>query len=65
MTGPLVELLDGRLLVKPAICDLADELDITETPETDKLYDVAIVGAGGQVWPPRSMPPLRVVDHCG
>ncbi len=46
MTAPLVELLDGRLLVTPAICDLADELGITETPETDKLYDVAIVGAG-------------------
>ena len=46
MTAPLVELLDGRVLVSPAICDLADELGITETPETDKLYDVAIVGAG-------------------
>ena len=46
VTAPLVELLDGRLLVRPAISDLADELGITETPETDKLYDVAIVGAG-------------------
>ena len=46
MTAPVVELLDGRLLVRPAICDLADELGITETPERDKLYDVAIVGAG-------------------
>jgi thioredoxin reductase (NADPH) len=46
MTAPMVELLDGRLLVRPAICLLADELGITETPETDKLYDVAIVGAG-------------------
>jgi thioredoxin reductase (NADPH) len=45
-TSPLVELLDGRLLLNPAICELADELGITETPETDKLYDVAIVGAG-------------------
>jgi thioredoxin reductase (NADPH) len=45
-TSPLVELLDGRLLVNPAICELADELGITETPETDELYDVAIVGAG-------------------
>jgi thioredoxin reductase (NADPH) len=45
-TAPMVELLDGRLLVRPAICDLADELGITETPEADKLYDVAIVGAG-------------------
>ena len=45
-TSPLVELLDGRLLANPTICELADELGITETPETDKLYDVAIVGAG-------------------
>ena len=44
--APQVELLDGRVLVEPAICDLADELGITEIPETDKLYDVAIVGAG-------------------
>ena len=45
-TAPRVELLDGRLLVNPALCDLADELGITEVPETGKLYDVAIVGAG-------------------
>jgi thioredoxin reductase (NADPH) len=45
-TGPLVELLDGRLLMQPAICDLADELGITEIPDPHTLYDVAIVGAG-------------------
>lgn len=44
--APQVVLLDGRILVKPAIYDLADELGITEIPETGKLYDVAIVGAG-------------------
>ena len=31
ITAPSVELLDGRLLVEPALCDLADELGITET----------------------------------
>jgi thioredoxin reductase (NADPH) len=43
---PEVELLDGRLLVRPAICDLADELGITEVPEPHTNYDVAVVGAG-------------------
>lgn len=46
MELPQVELLDGRLLVRPAICDLADELGITEVPDANKVYDVAIVGAG-------------------
>ena len=43
---PEVELLDGRVLVRPAICDLADELGITEIPEPHTIYDVAVVGAG-------------------
>jgi thioredoxin reductase (NADPH) len=43
---PEVELLNGRVLVRPAICDLADELGITELPEPHTIYDVAIVGAG-------------------
>jgi thioredoxin reductase (NADPH) len=43
---PEIELLDGRVLVQPAICDLADVLGITETPEPHTIYDVAIVGAG-------------------
>ncbi len=43
---PEVELLDGRVLVRPAICDLADELGITEFPEPHMIYDVAVVGAG-------------------
>jgi thioredoxin reductase (NADPH) len=46
MKPPEVELLDGRVLVRPAICDLADELGITEPPEPHTIYDVAIVGAG-------------------
>ena len=44
--APEVELLDGRVLVRPAISDLADELGITEAPEADRTYDVVIVGAG-------------------
>jgi thioredoxin reductase (NADPH) len=43
---PEVELLDGRVLVRPAICDLADELGITEVPEPHTIYDIAVVGAG-------------------
>jgi thioredoxin reductase (NADPH) len=43
---PEVELLDGRVLVRPGICDLADELGITEVPEPHTIYDVAVVGAG-------------------
>lgn len=43
---PEVELLDGRALVQPGICDLADELGITEIPEPHTIYDVAVVGAG-------------------
>ena len=46
MKMPEVELLDGRVLVQPAICDLADELGITEVPEHHTIYDVAVVGAG-------------------
>ncbi len=45
-TMPQVELLDGRVLVRPTICDLADELGITECPEPHTIYDVAVVGAG-------------------
>jgi thioredoxin reductase (NADPH) len=43
---PEVELLDGRVLVRPTICDLADELGITECPEPHTIYDVAVIGAG-------------------
>ena len=46
MDMPEVELLDGRVLVRPAICDLADELGITEVPEPHTIYDVAVIGAG-------------------
>ncbi len=43
---PEVELLNGLVLVRPTICDLADELGITERPEPHTIYDVAVVGAG-------------------
>jgi thioredoxin reductase (NADPH) len=43
---PEVQLLDGRVLVRPDVCDLADELGITEFPEPHTIYDVAVVGAG-------------------
>ena len=43
---PVVELLDGRVLVRPTITELADELGITEPPEPHMIYDVAVVGAG-------------------
>jgi thioredoxin reductase (NADPH) len=43
---PAVVLLDGRILVRPSITDLADELGITELPDPHTIYDVAVVGAG-------------------
>ena len=43
---PTIELLDGRVLVRPTISELADELGITEPPEPHTVYDVAVVGAG-------------------
>jgi thioredoxin reductase (NADPH) len=43
---PEVELLNGRILVRPTLCNLADELGITESPEPHTIYDVAVVGAG-------------------
>jgi len=43
---PAVILSDGRLMSRPAIRELADELGITELPDPEKLYDVAVVGAG-------------------
>jgi len=43
---PSVVLSDGRILVRPTIMDLADELGITELPDPETIYDVAVVGAG-------------------
>jgi thioredoxin reductase (NADPH) len=41
-----VVLTDGRTLHRPTITELADELGITELPDPDMIYDVAVVGAG-------------------
>lgn len=43
---PGVRLPDGRLLRRPEVPELADELGITELPHPDVIYDVAVVGAG-------------------
>ncbi|MGA7524651.1 MAG: FAD-dependent oxidoreductase [Acidobacteriaceae bacterium] len=43
---PAVTLSDGRVLSRPAITELADELGITELPDSEMTYDVAVVGAG-------------------
>jgi thioredoxin reductase (NADPH) len=45
-TLPSVVLTDGRTLHRPTITQLADELGITELPDPDMIYDVAVVGAG-------------------
>ncbi|HEY1581303.1 MAG TPA: FAD-dependent oxidoreductase [Terracidiphilus sp.] len=43
---PAVRLSDGRVLHQPTIPELADELGITELPDPELIYDVAVVGAG-------------------
>lgn len=43
---PSVTLSDGRILARPTITQLADELGITELPDSEMTYDVAVVGAG-------------------
>jgi thioredoxin reductase (NADPH) len=43
---PAVQLSDGRVLRQPTIPELADELGITELPDPELIYDVAVVGAG-------------------
>jgi thioredoxin reductase (NADPH) len=37
---------DGRVLARPSITALADELGITELPDSEMVYDVTVVGAG-------------------
>ncbi len=47
ITGfPAVVLMDGRVLQKPTIARLADELGITEAIDETVLHDVVVVGAG-------------------
>ena len=43
---PAVTLSDGRVMWRPLIPELADELGITELPDPDLVCDVAVVGAG-------------------
>ena len=43
---PAVLLSDGRVLHRPTVPEIADELGITELPDADQIYDVAVVGAG-------------------
>src|SRR3984885_9495308 len=43
---PAVVLSDGRVMRRPTIPELADELGITELPDPEMIYDVAVVGAG-------------------
>jgi thioredoxin reductase (NADPH) len=43
---PEVILSDGRILKRPTIPQLADELGITELPDPMMIWDVAVVGAG-------------------
>lgn len=43
---PAVRLSDERVLHRPTIPQLADELGITELPDPELVYDVAVVGAG-------------------
>ena len=45
-TLPAVILSDSRILHRPTITQLADELGITELPDPEMIYDVAVVGAG-------------------
>ncbi|WP_254063957.1 cyclic nucleotide-binding domain-containing thioredoxin-disulfide reductase [Granulicella sp. S190] len=43
---PAVILPGGRVVAHPSITELADELGITELPDSEMTYDVAVVGAG-------------------
>lgn len=43
---PAVAFSDGRVLHRPMVATLADELGISELPGKSTIYDVAVVGAG-------------------
>jgi thioredoxin reductase (NADPH) len=43
---PAVAFRDGRVLHRPMVATLADELGISELPDKSTIYDVAVVGAG-------------------
>ena len=46
VTLPVVVFSDGRVVQRPTIEKLADELGLTEQIDSAMIYDVAIVGAG-------------------
>jgi thioredoxin reductase (NADPH) len=43
---PAVIFADGRVLHRPVIGDLADQLGLTETLDPGTIYDITVVGAG-------------------
>ena len=43
---PAVVFNDSRVLYRPTVSRLADELGISEMPDKSTIYDVAVVGAG-------------------
>jgi thioredoxin reductase (NADPH) len=43
---PAVVFNDGRVMHRPMVSRLADELGISEMPDKSTIYDVAVVGAG-------------------
>ncbi len=43
---PAVAFSDGRVLNRPKVSKLADELGISELPDKSIIYDVAVVGGG-------------------
>ena len=43
---PAVVFSDGRVLHRPKVSKVADELGISELPDKSTIYDVAVVGAG-------------------
>ncbi|MBV9781579.1 MAG: FAD-dependent oxidoreductase [Acidobacteriaceae bacterium] len=43
---PAIGVSDGRVLYRPTIARLADELGITQIPDASTIYDVAVLGAG-------------------
>jgi thioredoxin reductase (NADPH) len=45
-TWPAIAFSDGHVLYRPTVATLADELGISELPDKEIIYDVAVVGAG-------------------
>ncbi len=43
---PAVIFADGRVLHRPTIADLSDELGLTEQLDSRRTYDITVVGAG-------------------